>query len=367
MKDSDHEIIILTPPGDAYSLFSHISGIKVYECGELPITALASGLDYPILRSIYGHLRYLKNYRKVDRLINKLQPDIVHLNDVGMGYGARIAKRYNAKVIMHVRLVLSAKRKIFLRLTNFFIRRYVDAVISIDQSAHNKITHKVKRYVVYNPVSRLPNTVKIVEKKQSADLVVLFLANLLPYKGIYEFLEVADRLKTEKNIRFIIAGGNSRPKEVYSSFIGKILSALRIFRDHVELVQGIIQSKNMTNVEYRGYIQNINDLLNEVDILLLPSFMNQTSRCIYEAALYGVPSIITMRDKVEDVIIDGITGYICNEKDINNMERHIKSLNNNRKIIDILGNNARKKIFKQHDILEINKSINAIYKDLLIA
>ncbi len=365
MVTSGHEISIICPPGEAFEQFSAIPGTQMLEGGELPITATAAGLDHPVLRSIYGHATYFRNYRYFHKYINQLRPDIVHLNDVGMGYGAKIAKMYGVKVVMHVRLVLNSQNRLYKRVTNYFIRNYVDAIISIDRSAHKQITNAVAKHIVHNPISNHANKRKPPAKNSKTTLKVLFLANLLPYKGIYEFLKIADQLKNVPEIEFIIAGGNSRPPAVYKTRVGRLLSILGIYKDNVEEVQKIIKTNHLSNVEYRGFIKDIDKLFSEVHLLLLPSFMNQPSRCVYEAALYYIPTIITMRDKVEDVIMHGKTGYIFEEGKIHDMANQLKYLQHNFKKIEELGKAACDKIIDQHDVNSANVQTSSIYKSLV--
>src|SRR5690606_37681299 len=52
-----------------------------------------------------------------------------------------------------------------------------------------------------------------------------------------------------------------------------------------------------------------------LDVLCFPSYLNAAGRPVFEAAFFGVPSIVAVRDAPPDTILNGSTGVCIDTPD----------------------------------------------------
>jgi len=151
---------------------------------------------------------------------------------------------------------------------------------------------------------------------------------VIPRKGIDTFLLLAEKFKSNQFMWF-----------------GKIYSSL--------LVKPI--PKNLPpNVRFTGYVNDINEVYNAMDIFIFPSYEENQGMVILEAAAVGLP--ILLRD------IPAYKGWLVHGKNClkakNNeeFEKYLKQLIDNGKLREKLGANAK--------ILAKNESIEILSKKL---
>ena len=92
--------------------------------------------------------------------------------------------------------------------------------------------------------------------------------------------------------------------------------------------------------------------------------MNQPSRSIFEAGSYGIPSILSLKTKIEDVVKHGLNGYIVDEKNLKQISNYVIKLNNNRSLLKKMGLNAFKKFNYLNDPAKSARDVLKIYKTI---
>ena len=76
---------------------------------------------------------------------------------------------------------------------------------------------------------------------------------------------------------------------------------------------------------YNGVLSDSRDYLSQSSCLVLPTFHPEgLSNVILEAQAIGRPVICTPRTGCKEIVKDGINGYYCKEKDVNNLSLVIK-------------------------------------------
>ena len=67
------------------------------------------------------------------------------------------------------------------------------------------------------------------------------------------------------------------------------------------------------HVELLGFVADVRTLYPQLDILCFPSHLNAAGRPVFEAAFYGIPSVVAVRDPVADAVIHEVTGLAIAE------------------------------------------------------
>ena len=321
-----------------------------------------------LLRTLW----FLKEDRFLLNAIRKLRPDIVHLNECLLLNAARLSKLTGVPVVMHARSVISREPKWPLKITISALNRYTDAVIAIDESVRTSIRECKHCYVVYNPLTLnyrydsfeiVPSSLR---KKNTQGVNVTFLANLLKSKGVWELLEAARLLRGRRDIHIQIAGGRNRPAVFYLSHFGRLSRLIGFARDiQTEMKAYIKHHALQDHVSMLGHVKDIAQLFRNTDILVFPSHLNGPSRSVFEAGAYGIPSIVALKHKVEDIVIHNETGLIIPEKNPAALAKAIERLANDEVLRKRLGENARRKYKKQFDPGESARNVLQIYRDLI--
>lgn len=360
--DTDkYEINTLCPKGSAFNEFSKISD-RVLEIPELPEIVSISGYQNNYLR-ILKALLLSKNLKKVLEIVLQINPDIVHLNEISLTPLAKILKKSNLKVVIHARLVLDHKTPLLNRYIISQVNRYSDAVICIDESVRNMLKKAHNTTVVYNSYQfNNPNIAEYPKDK----FVVLFLANLIGYKGVFDLVKAATILRKEKNLEIHIAGGNSRPDIFFTSFKGKVLNFLGLVKNNKKLLEEEIETNGLHSViKLVGNISNIQEKISNSSINIFPSYMNGPSRSIFECGVLGRPSVIALHNKIEDVVEDGITGFIIDEKSPEQISNSILKLKNNKDLLIKMGQNAKSKYMELNNPTVNASKVQEVYNNLL--
>jgi glycosyltransferase involved in cell wall biosynthesis len=147
----------------------------------------------------------------------------------------------------------------------------------------------------------LPEGVKFIEikryniKKKLSDRrnVVGFIGRIIKEKGIVEFVRAIPFVaKEDKNVEFFIGGDGD-------------------LSNWVNAECNIIKNEYNLNIEIVGWIgQNLPDYLNELKLIVLPSYTEGLPSIILEAMACGTPVLATPVGGIPDIIKDGITGFI---------------------------------------------------------
>lgn len=133
---------------------------------------------------------------------------------------------------------------------------------------------------------------KIENQIQSRDYKIGFIGSLHPIKGVQNFVQAIPLLiENKKRLKFVIIG---------DGILGKELKFL-------------IKEYELNNlVEFIGWVphEDVPKYLNELKMIVLPSFTEGLPNIMLEAMACGTPVLATSVGSIIDVIIDGENGFI---------------------------------------------------------
>ena len=189
---------------------------------------------------------------------------------------------------------------------------------------------------------------KPVEKKDDGTFRFLVVARMLWAKGISEYVKAAHIIKKKyKNIEFQLLGHLD-----------------------VESPTAITQAQmdewvKEGDVIYLGVSDHVQEVIANVDCMVLPSYYREgTPRTLLESASMEKPIITTDNVGCRDVVDDGINGYLCEVKNVDDLVKKMEM------VLELseterrrMGKAGREKIIQEFDEkIVITKYLQSIEK-----
>lgn len=314
---SGHGVVgtVLTPAGSAQGAFA------------------AAGLNVRVVRGLsqfdntrfgfYRRLRWLILLRELYLLPFSILGlwrmrheafDLIHVNELTLLPLGLVAKRlWRVPMIVHVRSLQRppAEGRRTRWLTDL-LRRHADAVVAIDHTVAATLADDLPLSVIHNGLSIDMGTSQARSADEYEPVKVGFLGVLVELKGIFELLEAMHILKQRGvNIRCLVAGENARQLSRWKAWL---LAKFGFGRDVRAELEALIERHGLRqHVELLGFVADVRTLYPQLDILCFPSHLNAAGRPVFEAAFYGIPSVVAVRDPVADAVIHEVTGLAIAE------------------------------------------------------
>ena len=170
---------------------------------------------------------------------------------------------------------------------------------------------------------------KVLEYPKDEKIEFLFIGRILKSKGIDEYLKTAEYIKSK-----------------YDNTVFNVLGFCE--EEYEEKLKGL-QEKNI--IKYYGLQDNIIPFLQRSHCTIHPTYYPEgMSNVLLESAASGRPIITTNRAGCRETVNNGISGYIVQEKNsqdlIEKVEKFIKLSNEEKKQ---MGMDGRKKVEKEFD------------------
>lgn len=314
---------------------------------------------------------FIPSILKLIEILKKENFDLVHINEAPLIiYAPIIKKLFNKSIILHVRSVQSTKNNWRRKIFTYFCIKYVDQIFAIDERVKESLDKNLKIEVVYNGIN--PDSIKIfvnnnVQNEVKKTFNVGFIGMLYKAKGIYELLDAINFLVNQKkyrNIKLYIAGSNV--KNYKNKFVEYFMKKTGFYTDTLNDIKEFIKKYNLhENIIYLGYIDDISEFYNKIDVLCFPSHLDAAGRPVIEAAFWGIPSIIAMKKKENDIVIHNKTGLVIEETKSETIAHAIEFLYQNTNLIVQMKKEVKRLASEKFDIRKNGKIVYNIYKNLL--
>ena len=280
-----------------HTRYSHYRGARwlvlLRELAYLPFTVAALG-------------RARRRWRRVD---------LIHLNEFTGLVALWLARRlFGAPAVVHVRSVADDNPRLLrTRWLHRLLRRESRAVVAIDETVRASLPADLAVEVIHNGFAprAAAGSDDALEKKLAAlrpeSFKVGFVGNLLRVKGIHELVEAA-RLTRERGIdvEFIVVGDDAAPSRGLKA---RALKALGLAQNaRLEVEAALDRHALRDRFHLLGFTAEIARVYRRMDVLCFPSHYDAPGRPIFEAAFFGVPSIVAVRAPRADTLVDGVTG-----------------------------------------------------------
>ena len=118
-------------------------------------------------------------------------------------------------------------------------------------------------------------------------------------------------------------------------------------------------------VHFLGSRRDVPDLLQAMDIFVLPSYSEGLSLALLEAMAAGLPVIVSRVGGNPEVVTDGVTGLLIPPRDAAALAGALEWLLTDPALAEKLGENARDYVKANYSLERLGREINGIYEELV--
>jgi glycosyltransferase involved in cell wall biosynthesis len=200
-----------------------------------------------------------------------------------------------------------------------------------------KYEHKIRVGPLYVNTDLFSAVIPITNRKYD----VGYIGRLSPEKGFLEFLEAIKLLPSDYSILIIGDGPLS----------GKAMAA---------------KSASPQSIDFLGWIENENlpHYYNQIKLFVLPSHKEGLPNSILEAMACGTPVLATPVGGVPWVLMDGVTGYILQNRSPATIAQTIVRISNDRDLEAVIRNGIEL-IEEKHSFSRVVANYNDIFRDVI--
>ena len=320
-------------------------------------------INWSLNRRSRNLISEFKAFREISAVIDRFKPDIVH--SVALKpilYSALQLKRKGAYANIYALgglgfIFSSSKVKAqILRFLLVVILRWVLAGERVRVILQNPDDFNLllRLKVITNDKTRLipgvgVDTILFSPSPKLHDKpIVLLPARILWDKGIADFVEIANRMKSyEVNVRFVLVG-DPDPHNPESVSILQLEEWIK---------KGVI--------EWWGHKEEMQNIYQQATIVCLPSYREGLPKSLLEAASCALPIVTYDVPGCREVVIDGINGFLIPLKDENSLLNAIKKLLDDASLCDKFGQAGRELVIRKFSQQKIASETKKIWEEVL--
>ena len=145
--------------------------------------------------------------------------------------------------------------------------------------------------------------------KRNIKFTFLMVARVIKDKGIFEYIDA---------IRFLWSQGY----EFNAQLLGQLDVKNRGSIDKDKLAEWVGEGV----IEYLGVADDVREFMLEADCVVLPSYREGTSKVLLEAAALSRPIVTTNVPGCNNVVVDGVNGYLCEPRSYLDLANSMKKI-----------------------------------------
>ncbi len=297
------------------------------------------------------------------RTLQRLRPDIVHLNVPGpydgqMGLLAPLARLAGAAAVVtteHLPMVERLWKRAFLKnLTSGWVDRVLTVCrANVPYLVERQNVRPGKVAVIYNALPERFGARRDLERGESRakfNLVLdttalVMIGSLIERKGLPVLLEALTPL-IDLDWRLLVAGDGE---------------------DRAAFEQKTVQLGLEERVDFLGFQPEaeVEKLLSAGDVLVLPSYMEAMPYVILEAMACRLPVIASNIYGIPEMVEDGKTACLVEPGQVEPLSRCLREMISFRSAREVMGRRARERFEEIFTIEKQIESIQAIYNELM--
>jgi glycosyltransferase involved in cell wall biosynthesis len=364
-KEKYHPVVLFLHDSDAMHLYK-TKGIEIFgpvNLSDFPHTKIRWFRFYHLhlfLKTCFDYFRTTFFYAKF--WLEKIQPDLVHLNTSSLIAWGKVARKKNIPVIFHIREPLASG---YLGLRKSFIHRHVakysNFILPICKNDAKPWDKNPKVQVVYNAVDGVIFDKKISGAGYLQDSPkILFLGGLSKEKGTLEIFEIFKKLlNILPEAKLLVAGyfdlslknrwnlKHYVPSQLYKIKVNKILEQIK------------------DSILFLGPIKDVPQIMAASDVIVFPATVGHFARPVIEAGFMAKPVIVSQVNPLDELVINGKTGFLVEIKRQDLWVEKLHTLLTNKRLNLEMGKNAFDFCSKNFEIKNQIKQIEEIYFKVL--
>ena len=318
---------------------------------ELHRRAEKSGIDYRGIR--VSNLSFL-NPIKIFRIYHLLRKENVGTIILNLSSDLKVAgiaaKLAGVRNIIYRRGSAIAIRNTWLN--RFLYREVVTDIIANSEETsrtilqnNHKLVPREKIKIIYNGIDldvydQLKR--KPLYTRKNGEIVIGNAGRLSEEKGQIYMIELAANLKKKGlNFRIIIAG------------TGKLKSKLRKYAKSLDVVDEVI---------FLGFVDNIKNFTTSIDIFVLTSLYEGFGYVLVEAMAEKKPVVAFDIHSSAEIIRDGVTGYLVEKANVEDLTRRLEQLMSDKKLRDEMGEKGRRRVEEIFTFTETLSKVEALIR-----
>lgn len=301
------------------------------------------------VRSIFGRSRYFRD------LIKELDIKLIHAHFAYMGnYALQFKKYFNIPIITSfygLDIYQLTKNPLYrLQLKRLFRHGdFFTGYSSVMRERAIELGCPPEKLVTFT-VGIDKHKFKFRKRSPGKEINFLYIGRLVEKKGVvYGVRAFAKSYQKHNNINMTIIGDGPLYNEVDSE----------------------IKKLGMTGrIKMLGYVPDLSVELDKADVFMSPSVVAKNGDAegginvtVIEALASGIPALVT-RQTQSDLIFDGKTGFIAQERDADDLSRKMDIFIENPELITKFGIIGREMVEKLDSISQVEK-LEKIYKELI--
>ncbi len=268
------------------------------------------------LRKNFSLLYYLPvlllNSIKIAYAAKKENVKIVHVNDLYNMCGVIIKIiQPTIKVVYHVRLLPESYVRSMYNIWAKLINRYADRIIVVSKAVASKWPGNRIPVIIYDVMTEPVQ--KNLHDRDHETIKLLYLSNFIKGKG--HLLAIAAFEKAKKQI-----------PQLYMTMVGGDLGR-RKNQTYKSVIRNLVIQKNLLGyIKFQPFEKDVSGLLISNDIFLNFSESESFSMTCLEAMNSRIPVIATRCGGPEELIENGVSGILVDNRDVTEMSRRIVEL-----------------------------------------
>ncbi len=352
-------LVILAEDGPFHSVLLE-NGIRVELLTSVPV------LRRKIFRSYVSFFQYcfyyVKSFNVVTKLLRKHAIDIVHSNDMMIGFfPGIIAKIMKLPHVCHIRTNVS-EFKTSIKLVGWLLPALSDVLICISKTVLLQFGSQPdpKMKLVYNGLPLDIINLKLPFKKDfrsnlgfsQGDKVICCVGRINSWKGqdflARAFASIAHELPD--NVKLLFVGDSYPGSEFYQTQLEASIEQLGIRERTTQI----------------SFITDVRSVYEAIDILVVPSIVPEPfGLVVVEGMTYGCPIIAANHGGPSEILKDHVTGLLYEPGDLQGLAERIRQLVVDDSLRLELATNAAKFMKNSYSIAETADSVYNIYRSCL--
>lgn len=316
-------------------------------------------LDVPVFEIPRKKSREYARLFRVIRILRELKPSIVHTYMFSANTYGRVAA-----LLTGVPVVIASERNsaevgkdkdVWQISFDRLLARFSDAIICNTRYAARALVEKYafdpqKVFTVHNgirPYGQSCSEPLFENDLNSCDGLIGTVGRLFPQKDHRLFLDVARLVLQrcpDKTIRFLLIGD------------GPLRDELILYARSLGIERNVIFAGERTDVP---------ELLRCMDVFVMTSEYEGLSNAIMEAMLAGLPVVATDVGGNRELIENGRTGFLCAERNAEELAGRVIALFNDEKTASKIGSAGKQRILSDFSMTKMVNSTEKIYLSLL--